>query len=228
MITFRNILKSYLPLVTCFLLLNNSNLTAQVDYKENLTVVEHNVGFLLTWTTSSETNNQFFVIERSRNGEAFETLESVDSKYNRSATSYKYADLDLGLTKVSYRLKQVSKNGDYSYSSEVKNEKNFVCHFQVTKKEKLKNNVLQVSINSVKAGDLEYRLINNAGDILLEELKSLKEGLNDYVLDFQNEADGDYHLIFKLGTELESVYFNKVTKDKKANVAKKESEVSGG
>lgn len=222
------------PLKNCFLItisllcFNSSAVLAQVDYEEDLVAIEHDVGFLLTWTTSSETNNQFFAVERSQDGGEFEIIGSVNSKYEGSSTTYKYPDLDLGLKKVKYRLKQVSKNGDYSYCDEIQGEKNFVCYFKVTNKEKLNDETLQVTINSIKEGDIEYRLTNNEGDLISKELKSLRAGLNDFVLDFQSEEDGNYHLFFKLGPEIESVYFKKETKDKKGNVAKSKTEVSGG
>jgi len=223
-----NTLRCFLPLVVSIFFINTSNLQAQVDFKENLVAVEYDVGFLLTWTTSSEINNQFFTIERSQDGGKFETIGSVNSKFKSSNTAYKYTDLELGLKKVTYRLKQVSKNGDYSYSNEVKKEKEFVCYFKVVKKENITNETLQITINSIKDGEIEYRLINEMGEILLEELKPLETGLNDYVLDFQSEADGDYYLVFKLEAELESVYFKKETKDKKGNVAKKKTEIGKG
>lgn len=223
-----NTLKSFLLIVITLLCFNNPTLFAQVSYEEDLTVIEHDVGFLLIWSTSSETNNHFFAIERSLNEGPFETIGSVNSKSTGSITAYKYTDLDLGLKKVRYRLKQVSKDGIYSYSNEVTKEKIFVCHFKVVKKEKLTNEVFQVTINSIKEGDLEYRLTNDLGDVLLEELKAIDEGLNDYVLDFQSEVDGTYHLFFKVGPEIESVYFKKETKDKKGNVAKKKAAGSSG
>ena len=228
MLTHSKTLSSCILLTLCFLLFNNSNLIGQVDYKEDLTAIKHDVGFLLSWTSSSETNNQFFAIERSLDGGEFEVIGSVNSEYDGSDTAYKYADLDLGLKTVKYRLKQVSKSGDYSYSNEIKKEKKFVSNFKVVKKEKLSDELFQVTINSVKETDLKYRLTDNMGEVIFEELKPMKEGLNEYVLDFQSEVDGNYSIIFKVGPEFESVYFKKETKDKKGNVAKRKTEVKGG
>ncbi|MDQ3047317.1 MAG: T9SS type A sorting domain-containing protein [Bacteroidota bacterium] len=74
-------------------------------------------GHLLNWKTATETNNDFFEIERSFDGVEFSQIGLMDGFGNStSIVTYEFPDrypLD-GINY--YRLKQVDFNGDYSYS----------------------------------------------------------------------------------------------------------------
>lgn len=74
----------------------------------------------LTWATASEINNDFFTIEKSRDGETFEPVAFVQSKatdgYSSNTIKYSYKDND-PLDGISYyRLKQTDFDGSYEYS----------------------------------------------------------------------------------------------------------------
>lgn len=66
----------------------------------------------LYWQTASETNNDYFTVERSDNGTSFHTVGTVDGAGNStSLISYEYRDPN-PVTDVSYyRLKQTDFNG---------------------------------------------------------------------------------------------------------------------
>ncbi|GAB5418761.1 MAG: hypothetical protein Crog4KO_05180 [Crocinitomicaceae bacterium] len=71
----------------------------------------------ITWTTSSETNNDYFNLERSTDGQNFTPIADIDGKGNSSVESqYYYFDPVETENIYYYRLKQVDFNGDYSYS----------------------------------------------------------------------------------------------------------------
>ncbi len=71
----------------------------------------------ITWQTATETNNDYFTIERSENGTIFEPNGIVDGAGNSNAL-LTYFDIDHSpLSGTSYyRLKQTDFNGTYSYS----------------------------------------------------------------------------------------------------------------
>ncbi len=75
----------------------------------------------LLWTTGSETDNDFFEVERSGDGDAFESLANIPSLGN-SNTAQEYHFIDYHpLRGISYyRLKQTDKNGQFSYSPMVR------------------------------------------------------------------------------------------------------------
>jgi hypothetical protein len=77
-------------------------------------------GVLLKWQTASEINNDYFVVERSRNGEHFERVGDVDGHGNSTSTLY-YSLLDERPYKgISYyRLKQTDFDGHSTFSKAV-------------------------------------------------------------------------------------------------------------
>jgi hypothetical protein len=76
------------------------------------------------WSTASETNNERFVIQRSRDGKQFEDIGSVDGKGNTSHhTEYSYIDRSPLWGKSYYRILQLdshsSNNGDGTSKSTI-------------------------------------------------------------------------------------------------------------
>lgn len=75
---------------------------------------------LLTWATLSEDRNKGFDIERSNDGQRFESLGFVASKaengYSNSKLEYTFSDNSPKAGKNYYRLKQADFDGTFSYS----------------------------------------------------------------------------------------------------------------
>jgi hypothetical protein len=72
----------------------------------------------LSWSTASEMNNDHFVIERSKNGFEFETIQEI-SGAGTSLELKNYSIIDkYPLDGLSYyRLKQIDYSGNFSYST---------------------------------------------------------------------------------------------------------------
>jgi hypothetical protein len=84
-------------------------------------------GNRLNWITSSETNNDHFEIERSKNGEDFIYLGSIDGQGSSSSnTEYNYLDVKPETDINYYRLKQVDFNGSYTYTNIIAIDNSFV------------------------------------------------------------------------------------------------------
>ncbi len=67
----------------------------------------------LSWTTSSEINNDYFVIERSTNGLTFDEIGKIGGAGNSTIQrSYSFIDSDPAKGMSYYRLKQVDFNGE--------------------------------------------------------------------------------------------------------------------
>lgn len=77
-------------------------------------------GPVLNWATASETNNDYFAIERSLDGIAFKTIgRQAGAGTATTAHAYQYADAEgaaLAATTLYYRLRQVDSNGKATYS----------------------------------------------------------------------------------------------------------------
>jgi hypothetical protein len=73
----------------------------------------------LYWTTSQEIGSDYFAIERSFDGQAFNELANVDARGGAMPTDYTFTDIDIAkaeVPKVYYRLKMVDLDGSYSRS----------------------------------------------------------------------------------------------------------------
>ena len=86
----------------------------------------------LSWSTASEINNDYFVIERSKNGFEFESIQEI-SGAGTSLELKNYSIIDKypfdGLSY--YRLKQVDYSGNFSYSSIEYIEANINSNFRI-------------------------------------------------------------------------------------------------
>ena len=75
---------------------------------------------LLTWTTSSESNNDFFLIERSTDGTNYQPIADIDGAGNSSIENrYTYYDPVASAGVFYYRLKQVDFDGSFTYSHSI-------------------------------------------------------------------------------------------------------------
>lgn len=72
----------------------------------------------LDWTTASETNNDYFTIERSQDGMNWEKVTEIDGKGTTlSKSTYSYIDREAYSKLSYYRLKQTDFDGQFSYST---------------------------------------------------------------------------------------------------------------
>jgi len=71
----------------------------------------------LSWSTASETNNDFFTIEKSTDGVSFEIVQLIDGAgHSNQPRNYKVIDADPWEGSSYYRLKQTDFDGAYEYS----------------------------------------------------------------------------------------------------------------
>jgi len=89
-----------------------------VDFELNQNDCNH-VNIL--WQTASETNNDFFTIERSSDGKIFEIIGQIVSKNSNSNVllNYSFVDSETLSGMYYYRLKQTDFNGKSKYSKVV-------------------------------------------------------------------------------------------------------------
>jgi hypothetical protein len=71
----------------------------------------------LDWTTSSEINTDYFIVERSADGAGWETIGEQDAAGNsQSQQSYGFEDTAPGKGLNHYRIRQTSLDGSATYS----------------------------------------------------------------------------------------------------------------
>jgi hypothetical protein len=75
-------------------------------------------GVLLKWTTATETSNDYFGVERSFDGNTWNTIATIKGNgTTQNVSSYQYADNNAISAIVYYRLKQVDADGQGEFSA---------------------------------------------------------------------------------------------------------------
>ena len=75
---------------------------------------------VLSWSTSEEINNEIYVIERSDNGLTFYTIGTLPGAGNsKSISNYSFIDINSSTGVTYYRLKQIDRDKNFSYSEAI-------------------------------------------------------------------------------------------------------------
>jgi len=148
----------------------------------------------LSWQTASETNSEYFIIERSADGVQFAEVGRVNAA-GESQTLVNYHFSDIGASLLTYyRLKQVDIDGTYAYSDIIKVDTD--CTDSA-------GDILDVYPNPVR-NNMHLRLYSNThektnivvmsmeGRVLFKKEFVLAEGPNVIDCDVTNLAAGAY------------------------------------
>ena len=141
----------------------------------------------LTWITASESNSDYFSIEKSSDGLSFESIGKKDASENsNTAVKYTFVDTEPNVGKAYYRLKQIDLDGQSEYSD--------LCFVNSEVEEyKLKiypnpaGNTVYISLGTEESPSVS--VLNNWGD---EVPVTMYDGDNGKVLDTTGLPDGLY------------------------------------
>ena len=134
----------------------------------------------LNWSTASETNNDFFTIERSINGKDFKQVATLPGAGN-SNTQLDYSTFDpKPYNSISYyRLKQTDFNGDFSYSDI------FSVKFEDNKPNNIRlfphpndGQLFNISLNSARKESIQLKVYSICGIAIFSQEILVNKGLN--------------------------------------------------
>lgn len=147
---------------------------------------------LLNWSTATESNNDYFTIERSADAIHFEKLLSVDGAGNSTQlTTYSATDPSpMGGTSY-YRLKQNDFNGEYSYSGiEAVTLKNASAIKNIYPNPA--SDELNIYIEASFAGAAELVIFNTMGERVHSEKLQQSDGENTFTINVSALEKGMY------------------------------------
>ncbi|MFL5728174.1 MAG: T9SS type A sorting domain-containing protein [Cytophagaceae bacterium] len=161
----------------------------------------------LTWNTTSESNNDYFLIQRSVDGEHYENIGKVAGNGTSSSTnSYSLTDNNPPFEVVYYRLVQVDKNGrgTTSNSIAVNNIKGSMVSVYPNPFENGTNVVLKSGYNhkvNLRIFDMRGEIFYSANGIESNGTITVGQTLPDgvYVLEVRTEEGVQTFRIVKLG-----------------------------
>lgn len=159
-------------------------------------------GNQLNWITSSESNSNKFIVERSYDGNNFQPIGEVKAAGN-SANSRNYAYLDTRYTegKNFYRLQMMDKDGTFSYSNIVlidANKSMFITSIYPNPTTS-GNNALFV-ISDGQRGFANITITNMAGQVINSYKINNTTGSMQLSLPTRNLPGGNYLVSYRNGT----------------------------
>lgn len=133
----------------------------------------------LTWATATESNNSYFTIEKSRDGETFEFFENINTKAvgGNSSIMLNYSAQDFNpYTGLNYyRLKQTNLDGKYTYSKIV--SVNFAKKTVVSIYPNPTSDVVYISGIDSKEKNLKVEWYDEGGRNLLQQTVQVQNGV---------------------------------------------------
>ncbi len=146
----------------------------------------------LKWQTATETNNDFFSIERSYNAKDFEELGIVSGAGNSNTKQYyKYLDKSANLQNtIYYRLKQTDYDGKYTYSKII-SVNGQTSHWELINSY-VNDKKLILTINSTFVDNSSLEVMDVSGRIVLRKEINMQKGINTYRIDLNRYSNGLY------------------------------------
>ena len=146
---------------------------------------------ILEWVTESEKNNDYFTVERSKDGKSFEVLEVISGAGNSNATKkYNKKDLNLSPGIYHYRLNQTDYDGSSKFVGEsivrVSELSNFVLSPSVT----TTDTKIDMFLNSPNYTHIF--VLDMSGAVVFDEKIELSKGASSFSIPSSNFAQGSY------------------------------------
>jgi hypothetical protein len=150
----------------------------------------------LLWTTSTETNNKGFDLERSADGRTFSSIGFIATKAENgnsaSAINYSFDDVKPTAGNNYYRLKKVDKDGKFSYSNTVLLSRKVT---EITLSRVYPNPArteLNLQITAPSAEQVTILVTDLSGKVVMQQAATLRAGDNQQQLNVQHLAQGTY------------------------------------
>jgi hypothetical protein len=156
----------------------------------------------LSWTTLSETNNNYFSLERSQNGIQFDQVSKIQGAGTTSERNeYSYTDNHPLTGQGYYRLAMVDYNGNKSYS-----KIQSVTFYNGPGRINIYPNPAQVgediffSIDSKHSGTIGFQIFDMLGKMQYSGSEKIEKGENLLRLPIENSLGRTFIIKFKSGT----------------------------
>ncbi len=147
----------------------------------------------LKWTTSSEINSHYFIVEKSSNGLDFSELDNIKSAGNSSKVNQYTTTDNKPFNGVNYyRLKQVDMDGSYTYSNVVAINFAYQVHssisiFPIPAKEEL-----TISFKDNNQSFASIEIIDILGKKMFHEGLKFESQNSSYTVNISSLTDGIY------------------------------------
>ena len=151
---------------------------------------------VLKWSTASEKDNDYFVVERSQNGLDFEPIGQVPGSGTSSIiNNYRFIDTTPYSGTSYYRIRQVDINGDYDHSKTVPVRiGDGVSVFNVYPNPVHDEATLVIRSEEYTTGLVE--IFDAAGKRIYSDIVEVQQGENGFIIDLNSFDAGVYSVRF--------------------------------
>lgn len=160
----------------------------------SFTAIPEKKAVILRWSTATEHNNDYFVIERSDDGLTFKAIGQVPGGGTSSVIrNYQFLDVDPMEGTSYYRIRQVDFDGQYDYSKIVPvRTGDSVSGVNVYPNPVEDQAWLVLNSNEYKAQLIE--LFDATGKLVFSDIVELQSGTNGFSIDMRSFEKGIYLL----------------------------------
>lgn len=164
----------------------------------------------LIWTTETEINNDYFLVQKSSNGKDFINIGTVGGNGTTNITqSYSYID-ETASTRVNYyRLQQFDYDGQYEYSKVIV-VVDPMSSIDYSVYPNPANDNLNIGFSDIDNETYQVKLVNNLGQVVLSEAVINSNGKSQ-LNQFGNLKSG-YYTVLVYSTDGAIVKSNKIIK----------------
>lgn len=160
----------------------------------NFTATENNRAVHLKWTSTTETNNDYFVVEHSTDGTQFKTLGRLQGAGTTNILqSYQFTNATPAYGVNYYRLKQVDFDGKMTYSQIISINIQHIDNEIFIHPNPLKN-ITKITLNSTKNEVVVFKVTDTFGREVAAPSFTLQKGINTLELNFEQLPSGIYFL----------------------------------
>jgi len=166
--------------------------------------VKNNSVVDVNWKTQTETNNNYFTVQRSRNSKTFEDIGTVVGAGNSiKVNSYVFNDIRPYLSGISYyRIKQTDFNGKYSFSNiSVVNYSDTDPLFTIIPNPTEKS--ADIVFNCFEDGGIGLlKIMDLNGRVILDKEITCSKGNNVSSIDLSEQPKGMYFVTLRVNEKL--------------------------
>ncbi len=154
---------------------------------------------IINWSTSSETNNDYFTLERSIDAQDWVIIATIDGAGNSNTLmNYSYTDTNSFNSNVYYRLKQTDLDGKFTYSEVVHTGCNNPLFEDIQVFPNPAYDYLTSNILSNENVTINISIIDVMGQSVISDKFDMIKGKNSFLIDVSKLAPATYY--FKIET----------------------------
>ena len=160
----------------------------------------------LSWVSASETNTNYYAVERSTDGKNFTSITTSFANEDRAGATYSYTDFANNETgNLYYRLRIVDKDGAVSYSKIVSVQLP-IANYQLAIYPNPVTDILSLQIQNKRNETATIKIIDMAGKVKTEQIAQLSAGTNHISLNISTLAKGSYEVVVVVENQLQQQF----------------------